>query len=225
MTSTSSLRQSSRYLAANRAYKQRPLELISTTRRSSLTKYFKLSILIRMQIRGVLSKYLLAQVSAAMATTITQDNIKPTILLVPGAWFPPSAYNAFSQAVRIAGYPIKSAPYPSLDPKDPMHADAASDTNFIRENFLLPLVDIEEKDVVVVMHSYGGIPGSGAARGLAKEIRKQEGRKGGVIGLVHSSGFVLPEGLSCADGQGGSLPTWIREDDVCFQPPSSIHER
>ena len=65
------------------------------------------------------------------------------------------------------------------------------------------------------MHSYGGIPGSGAATGFGKAARQQQGRKGGVVGLVHSSGFVLSEGLSCADGQGGgSLPSWIKENDV-----------
>lgn len=155
---------------------------------------------------------------------MTQENIKPTILLVPGAWFPPSAYNAFSQAVRNAGYPTECASYPSLNPEDPMHADAAADTSSILRNYLIPLINIAEKDVVIVMHSYGGIPGSGAATGLGKATRKQEGRKGGVVGLVHSSGFVLPEGLSCADGQGGSLPAWIKENDVRFQPSHSNYQ-
>lgn len=177
-----------------------------------------------MQIRGGLAKYLLAQVSAVMAATMIQANVKPTILLVPGAWFPSSAYDAFEQAVRHAGYPTKSAPYPSLNPKDPAHADAANDTSFIVKNYLTPLVDIEGRDVVIFMHSYGGIPGSGAATGWSKETRKKEGQKGGVIGLVHSSGFVLPEGLSCADGQGGALPPWVRENDVGLQRHSSFHE-
>ena len=105
-----------------------------------------------------------------------------------------------------------------------MHADAATDTSFILRNYLIPLIEIEEKDVVIVMHSYSGIPGSGAATGLGKATRKQEGRKGGLVGLVHSSGFVLPEGLSCADGQGGSLPAWIKENYVRFQPFQLIYE-
>lgn len=96
-----------------------------------------------------------------------------------------------------------------------MHADAVGDTSFVLENSLLPLIEGEGKDVVLVMHSYGGIPGSGAAKGFGKAARKMAGRKGGVIGLVHVSGFVLPEGLSCVDGQGGSLPAWIKQDDVC----------
>ena len=151
-----------------------------------------------------------------MATA--HGSIKPTVVLVPGAWFPQSAYDTFLQAVSNAGFPTVYASYPSLDPQDPMHADAAADTSFILKNSLLPLIETDEKDVVIVMHSYGGIPGSGAAKELGKATRKLTGRKGGVIGLVHVSGFVLPEGLSCADGQGGSLPAWIKENDVRLFP-------
>lgn len=140
-------------------------------------------------------------------------NSKPTILFVPGAWFPQSAYDNFLQVASNAGFPTSYALYPSLDPKDPMHADAATDTSFVLEKSLLPLIEADGKDVVIVMHSYGGIPGSGAAKGYGKAARKLAGRKGGVIGLIQISGFVLPEGLSCADGQGGSLPGWIKEDD------------
>ena len=153
---------------------------------------------------------------------MTQENTKPTVLFIPGAWLPPSAYSAFLHAVRNAGYPTECASYPSFDPKDSVHVDAATDTSYILKNYLIPLIEIEGKDVVIVMHSYGGIPGSGAAIGLGKATRKQEGRKGGVVGLVHSSGFVLSEGLSCADGQGGSLPAWIKENYVRFQSLQSI---
>ena len=147
-----------------------------------------------------------------MATA--HGSIKPTVLLVPGAWFPHSAYDTFLRAVSNAGFPTAYASYPSLNPRDPMHADVGADTSFVLENSLLPLVETDEKDVLIVMHSYGGIPGSGAAKELGKATRELTGRKGGVIGLVHISGFVLPEGLSCADGQGGSLPEWIKEDDA-----------
>lgn len=160
------------------------------------------------------SDELVAQMSAGMTTTMTQASTRPTILLIPGAWFPSSAYNAFLHAVRNAGYQTECASYPSLNPNDPKHADAAADTLFVVKNYLIPLIEIEQKDVVIVMHSYGGIPGSGAATGFEKAARQQQGRKGGVVGLVHSSGFVLPEGLSCADGQGGSLPPWIKENCV-----------
>ncbi len=100
---------------------------------------------------------------AALGTTT-----KPTILLVPGAWFPQSSYDGFLKVLREAGYPTACASYSSLNPEEPEKADAAADTAFIRRTSLLPLVEAEEKDVVIIMHSYGGIPGSAAATGLGR---------------------------------------------------------
>ena len=42
-----------------------------------------------------------------------------------------------------------------------------------------------EKDVLLVLHSYGGIPGCGAIEGLEESVRKDIGGKGGVIGCVY----------------------------------------
>lgn len=64
------------------------------------------------------------------------------------------------------------------------------------------------------MHSYGGVPGSSAARGLGKVQRVGEGKTGGVVGLIYISGFVLPGGASVADGQGGQLPAWVKQNEV-----------
>lgn len=72
----------------------------------------------------------------------------------------------------------------------------------------------EGKDVVLFMHSYGGMPGAAAATGLAKSQRAQEGKAGGVIGLLFLGAFLVPEGLSYAGLQGGNLPPWILVDQV-----------
>ena len=46
-----------------------------------------------------------------------------------------------------------------------MSIDAISDTNYALNHSLLPLIENEAKDVIILMHSYGGVPGSGAAKG------------------------------------------------------------
>ena len=139
---------------------------------------------------------------------------KPTIVLIPGAWFHPSTYDQFISILQRLSYPIVYASYPSLNPSDPATADAAHDTEAVLQNFLLPLVENEGKDVVILMHSYGGVPGSSAARGLAKAQRSKKAKKGGVVGLIYFSGFVLPDGASVADGQGGQLPAWVKQNEV-----------
>ncbi|KAJ5371872.1 hypothetical protein N7517_003878 [Penicillium concentricum] len=128
-----------------------------------------------------------------------------TILFVPGAWITPAFYQPFIHALTVARYDVHYAGYPSLDPKDPLVADCQTDTDAVSD-ILQSLVEDEGKDVLVFMHSYGGMPGSAAASGLAKSQRAQEGKAGGVIGLLFLGAFVVAEGLSCAGLQGGDLP-------------------
>lgn len=139
---------------------------------------------------------------------------KPTILLIPGAWLQPSTYDSFIAHLQHLSFPTACASYPSLDPSHPATADAATDSETVLQQSLLPLIENEGKDVVIVMHSYGGVPGSSAARGLSKVQRSRKGKQGGVVGLVFISGFVLPGGASVADGQGGQLPAWVKENEV-----------
>lgn len=153
------------------------------------------------------------------------DATKPTILFIPGAWFHPSTYDSFISHLQKLSFPTVYASYPSLDPSHPATADAANDTETVLKGSLLPLIENEGKDVVVVMHSYGGLPGSSAARGLSKAQRSGEGKKGGVVGLIHISGFVLPGGASVADGQGGELPAWVKQNEVRPRHHSSFDLR
>ena len=139
---------------------------------------------------------------------------KPTILLIPGAWFHPSTYDVFIAHLQHLSFPAAYAPYPSLNPSHPAITDAAHDTEAVLQESLLPLIENEGKDVVIVMHSYGGVPGSSAARGLGKVQRVGEGKTGGVVGLIYVSGFVVPGGASMADGQGGQLPAWVKQNQV-----------
>ncbi|KAJ5210070.1 hypothetical protein N7491_009882 [Penicillium cf. griseofulvum] len=134
-----------------------------------------------------------------------------TILFVPGAWITPAFYQPFIHALSHAHYDVHYAGYPSLDPKEPLTATCQVDSDAVT-NILHSLVEDEGKDVVVFMHSYGGMPGSAAASGLSKVQRVQEGKTGGVIGLLYLGAFVVPEGHSCAGLQGGNLPPWILLD-------------
>lgn len=115
-----------------------------------------------------------------------------------------------------AGYEVVTSSYPSLDPPEQMVQEITCemDTQHLLERYLLPLVENQGKDVLMLMHSYAGMPGAGAATGLSNRVRQRQGKKGGVVGLVMISGFLVPEGLSCAGSMGGSLPPWIAQDEV-----------
>lgn len=121
-------------------------------------------------------------------------------------------YEPFLKALVTAGFPVHYADYPSLDPFNPATADCKADADFIEKN-LRPLIE-QDQDVLLVMHSYAGMPTAAAAVGLSKSQRQKEGKSGGIIGLVFIGAFIVAEGLSCAGLQGGNLPPWILLDKV-----------
>jgi hypothetical protein len=80
--------------------------------------------------------------------------------------------------------------------------------------------------VGVVMHSYGGIPGSDAMKGLGRAERSGKGLKGGVVALVYICAWMLPEGKCVAD-YPRSIPnkTRLRFEvlkSFCSSPKSAV---
>lgn len=79
---------------------------------------------------------------------------------------------------------------------------------------ILPILEHEEHDVILVMHSYAGVPGSAAALGLGKKERVAQGKKAGVIGQIFYAAMLLKggDGVDIITASGGSFPPWLRPD-------------
>ncbi|OBT77021.1 hypothetical protein VF21_02883 [Pseudogymnoascus sp. 05NY08] len=136
---------------------------------------------------------------------------KPTLFLVPGAWHPNTCFATLSAQLTAAGFPIHLASLPSLSPVSPAtDATCTADALALRAQ-LLPLIE-ESKDVVVVCHSYGGIPAGGAAADLAKTDRAARNEKGGVLGLIYLASFVVPEGVSLVEFLGGKHAPYVQQN-------------
>lgn len=131
---------------------------------------------------------------------------KPYIALVPGAWHSPIHYQELLDLFESAGYPTKSVQLPSVGSPDPKKESVTGDAAAIREKLLLPLIE-DGKDVVLLMHSYGGCPGAAAATGLSKTEREENG--GGIIGLVFIAAFLAQEGDSLLSALGGKFDPWV----------------
>ncbi|OOF92058.1 hypothetical protein ASPCADRAFT_509554 [Aspergillus carbonarius ITEM 5010] len=135
----------------------------------------------------------------------------PTIVLVPGAWCTPIIYDPLRAILTSRGLSSISPAHPSIGAEPPSKT-LADDVAHLRSE-LVALIE-EGKDVVVVLHSYGGVVGSGAVEGLGKEQRAQQGKQGGVVLVVYMSAFVLPKGMSLLDMLGGRfLPFMKAEGD------------
>jgi hypothetical protein len=85
---------------------------------------------------------------------------------------------------------------------------------FIRDRMILPILELEERDVILVMHSYGGVPGSAAALGLGKKERTAQGKKAGVIGQIFYAAMLQKggDGVDLFTAGGGSFPPFLRAD-------------
>ncbi|KAJ4417913.1 hypothetical protein N0V82_005870 [Gnomoniopsis sp. IMI 355080] len=149
--------------------------------------------------------------SQAPATSIirngnTPSPLKPVILLVQGSFQLPEAYAKLIAALHTRGFEVVQPRLPSLsdhDSPDFAKRDLTDDSRAI-EDEAKRLVD-EGKDVLVFMHSYGGLIGSNAiSEDLSLQSRSQSGLSGGVFCLFYFAAFILDEGQSVLQTFGES---------------------
>ncbi|KAH7157986.1 Alpha/beta hydrolase fold-1 [Dactylonectria estremocensis] len=142
-----------------------------------------------------------------------QAERQPTVVLVPGAWQRSSGFDTVQQKLGHLGYPTVLVDHLSTGAEPPT-IELTDDVNNLRQ-VLQRLVD-EERDVVVIAHSYGGVVASCAVEGFDVAELSKSGKNGGVIMLAYLSAFVLPKGKSLMDGLGGQWLPWQRvEGDYC----------
>jgi Alpha/beta hydrolase family len=135
---------------------------------------------------------------------------KPTIVLVPGAWHSPESYSDVVAILSKHGYPTVSLPLPSVGAIPP-HKDMTGDVEGIK-SCLEKLVS-EEKEVVLVTHSFSSVPGQQAPVGLNKKEQIAKGLKGGVIRFVVINGVIVPAGYEfVAKDDYSRFPQWMNID-------------
>ncbi|OBT48968.1 hypothetical protein VE00_00687 [Pseudogymnoascus sp. WSF 3629] len=135
---------------------------------------------------------------------------KPTYVLLLGAWHSPSIYDDVVNLLAKHDYPAISLPLPSFD-ATPAHYDFSADVTVIR-SCLSKLVS-QDKEVILVVHSYAGLPGGEATKDLGKKDREAQGLKGGIIRFVVINGFVAPPGFQPAPrGDYSTMPEWMKFD-------------
>lgn len=116
-----------------------------------------------------------------------------TFVLIPGAWHPASCLDPVADRLRRFGYQVRSVDLASVGAEPPLDSFAP---DVERARRVVEDEADEGQDVVVFMHSYGGMVGTEACRGLDKKGREAAGKKGGARRLVYCCAFILPEGKS-----------------------------
>ena len=146
---------------------------------------------------------------------------KPTVLIVPGGWHLPIHYEPLTKVLSSHGLPSVALPLPTLGASPP-DKDLYDDIAYISSK-LEELVEKEGREVILIVHSYGGIPGSSAARPFVRKERAQEGKKGGVIGVLYISSWAMPAGKTTVEAAEGMNLDWIIIDVSTLCPFYSLN--
>lgn len=134
---------------------------------------------------------------------------KPTILIVHGAWHHPAYFSSVTSLLKAQGYDAICPHLPTCNNDETPQSTPADDVALVRDT-ALALVD-EGRDVVALMHSYGGVIGTDALYDLSTTQRAQSGLKGGLLRLIYMCAFIPQKGQSLAGIFGGALPPYIVE--------------
>lgn len=141
-----------------------------------------------------------------------------TVLIVHGGWHIPYHYQPLVSSFADAGY-LTICPFlPTCNDAKPPNKTLDEDIGVVRA--VLAVLAHTGKDIVVVMHSFGGLIGSVAIDG--KDLKKQQRMQtlgtatGGVVALIFMSAFVALDDLSLAEALPGGLPDWI-QPEVCAE--------
>ena len=123
---------------------------------------------------------------------------RPTLVFVHGAWHDPSCFDLVRSQLTQYSYPSTAISLPSTGASDPRKQTHLEDVTGIRKT-LKQLIGREGKEVVLVAHSYGGVPGSGSVEGFDKKTRERTGEPGGVIACVFIAAALPLKGNSIRD--------------------------
>jgi pimeloyl-ACP methyl ester carboxylesterase len=117
---------------------------------------------------------------------------RPAIVLVHGAWHSSACWDKVRAILESRGRAVHALDLPTVHAANKAALDMYDDARAVRE-----AAEAVGGPVVVVAHSYGGVPATEGAAGLANVSR-----------IVYVSAFVLDEGESLLAGVGGVQPSW-----------------
>ncbi|ORY71833.1 Alpha/Beta hydrolase protein [Pseudomassariella vexata] len=136
---------------------------------------------------------------------------KPCILFVHGSWHTPKHFEPIRAILESKGVHSYCPLLRTIDACPPI--SPADDAELIGET-LKRLIEVEERDVLLVGHSYGGHVASEAAdANFAKRVREAASLSGGLVRIVFIAAFVSPVGATLADAYGGKLPPLFPVDE------------
>ncbi|KAK2053677.1 alpha/beta-hydrolase [Colletotrichum caudatum] len=143
----------------------------------------------------------------------------PTILFIPGAWHKPWVFDLVRDDLAGRGYPTAAVALPSVGSTD-VNAGLGQDANAVRAE--LQGLAGAGREVVVVAHSYGGVPAANAVEGLNYKDRVAQKKTGGVLMMIYMASYAIPAEESLSDSEGEGLQPWLDVKDGFVSPRDPI---
>ena len=134
---------------------------------------------------------------------------KPTFVLVPGNFLPPTYYASTAKHLESHGFQTRLVTLPSTGSTSPL---TSNEPDVLAVRHVLEELTESGKEINVVAHSYGSIPTCEAVKGLGCEERGKLGKAGGVARLVFIAAWLLREGETPPDiiGRYEMEAHWVR---------------
>jgi pimeloyl-ACP methyl ester carboxylesterase len=123
---------------------------------------------------------------------------RPAIVLIPGAWHTPEYWGPVAKILEDAGYGTRTVTLPSVKDGDVPPDDLRADIIAIRQ--VVQEVLDGGSNAVVVPHSYGGLPATGAIKGLDPKTRHLAGKETAVVGIAGITTILAAEGHNILTG-------------------------
>jgi pimeloyl-ACP methyl ester carboxylesterase len=145
---------------------------------------------------------------------------KPSIVVVPGSFSPPYFYNTFVSQLAAHKYDVIVVDLLSVGGKTA--ATMIDDAQAIQA--VTGKVAGEGKEIILIMHSYGGVPGTESAHGVTKKEREASGKSGGIVALLYVTALLVGPGKSLGStmGEGAGVPDYVKVEVrgvICFHSP------
>ena len=140
----------------------------------------------------------------------TSPPTNPIIVFVPGAFHTPEHFHPITAQLEASSFQAITVSLPTIGARA-SSASYRDDVHAIR-SMLHELIEDQGKDVLLAIHSYGGVPGCQAVGGLEKSARVKAGKNGGVVHVLFMAALLVEQGKRLRDALTGGLPPWATFD-------------
>ncbi|WXC46481.1 hypothetical protein QX201_006182 [Fusarium graminearum] len=118
-----------------------------------------------------------------------------TVVIIPGSFAKPTLYERLVQSLARDGIQSEIVDLPSVGRKEGKAPATLSDDVDEIASVVEKILD-EDKEVILLAHSYGGVPATQSLETLSQTARQSQGKKSGVTKIVYLAAVALPVGGS-----------------------------